>query len=226
LLFGYTTERTVDKAIAIMQNSTSAKARVLDRAEHLFNDRGYTGVSMRDIADSLAIRQASLYYHVPEGKEQLYVEVATRSLRRHQAGIDQIVAEIQEKRLDLRLLALADWFIGHAPLRLLSMLETDMASLSAEHAQLLTRLAYESLFVPIAKIFAEAQERGEIREIDPPQLAGYFLSLMDGISYSSTSGLVDTEMDVLAGNALDVLLNGLYDRGPAANSASSETHII
>jgi len=80
--------------------------------------------------------------------------------------------------------------------------------------------------VPIANIFAEAQERGEIRSLDPPQLAGYFLSLMDGISYSSTSGLVDTEMDILVGDALDVLLNGLYDRRPTDDSASSETDIV
>jgi AcrR family transcriptional regulator len=212
--------------MADMQNSTAAKVRVLDRAEHLFNDRGYTGVSMRDIADSLAMRQASLYYHVPEGKEQLYVEVATRSLRRHQAGINQAVAATKDRQLDQRLWALVGWFIGHAPLRLLSMLETDMASISSEHAQFLTKLAYESLFVPIANIFAEAQERGEIRSLDPPQLAGYFLSLMDGISYSSTSGLVDTEMDILVGDALDVLLNGLYDRRPTDDSASSETDIV
>jgi AcrR family transcriptional regulator len=204
-----------------MRDSNTAKDRVLNRAEQLFNDRGYTAVSMRDIADSLAMRQASLYYHIPEGKEQLYVEVAARGLRRHQAGISQAVAATQGKKLDLRLWALADWFIGHTPLRLLSMLETDIASLSNEHAQFLTRLAYESLFAPIAEVFAEAQERGEIRDLDPPQLAGYFLSLMDGISYSSTSGLVNTKMDILVGDAMDVLLNGLYKCEPAAGAADS-----
>ena len=193
-----------------MQVSTAAKERVFDRAEQLFNARGYTGVSMRDIADSLAMRQASLYYHVPEGKEQLYVEVATRNLQRHQAGIDEAVALTRGKTLDLRLWALACWFIDNAPLRLLSMLETDMSSLSLEHANLLKKLAYQALFVPIANLFAEAQERGEIREVDPAQLAGYFLSIIDGISYGSTSGLVDTKMDVLVGDALDILLNGLY----------------
>ena len=61
-------------------------------------------------------------------------------------------------------------------------------------------------------LFAEAQERNEIRDVDPAQLAGYFLSLMDGISYSSTSGFVDTAMDVLVRDAIDVLLNGLWEQ--------------
>jgi AcrR family transcriptional regulator len=213
LHINYTTERTVDKVIGSMQASTAAKKRVFDRAEQLFTARGYTGVSMRDIADSLAMRQASLYYHVPEGKEQLYVEVAARNLRRHQAGISEALGAKNGKNLDVRLLALADWFLDHMPLRLLSMLETDMASLSPEHAQFLTKMAHQALFEPIATVFAEAQEQGEIRDIDPAQLAAYFLSLIDGISYSSTSGLVDKDTDLLVGDALNVLLNGLYSRG-------------
>lgn len=189
--------------------STASRERVLNSAEQLFQERGYTAVSMRDIADSLAMRQASLYYHVPEGKEQLYVEAATRNLRRHQVGIGEAISATEGQELETRLWAVAHWFMNNAPLRLLSMLETDMAALSAEHADQLTRQAYRALFAPIAGLFAEAQQRGEIRAIAPAQLAGYFLSLMDGISYSSTSGITPTAMNVLIKDAIDILLVGL-----------------
>lgn len=222
LYINYTTERTVDKVIETMQASTAAKKRVFDRAEQLFTARGYTGVSMRDIADSLAMRQASLYYHVPEGKEQLYVEVTARNLRRHQAGISEAVCATKGQSLGARLWAVAGWFMNHMPLRLLSMLETDMPSLSPEHAQFLMKMAYQALFEPIASVFAEAQERGEIRDMEPAQLAGYFLSIIDGISYSSNSGFVDTDMDLLVGDALDVLLNGLYNRGLLTGTAETK----
>jgi hypothetical protein len=109
--------------------------------------------------------------------------------------------------------------MNNAPLRLLSMLETDMAALSAEHAEQLTRQAYRALFAPIAGLFAEAQQRGEIRAIDPAQLAGYFLSLMDGISYSSTSGITTTAMDVLVKDAIDILLVGLQQGTPGSGRA-------
>ncbi len=184
----------------------------MNSAEQLFSTKGYSAVSMRDIAGSLAMRQASLYYHVPEGKEQLYVEVAMRNLRRHQDGIARVVAATRHVGLEVQLIAVATWFMDNAPLRLLSMLETDTAALSKEHARYLVEQAYQTLFVPIANLFAEAQKRGEIRAIDPAQLAGYFLSLMDGISYCSTSGFANTGPDALTRDALDILLNGLREQ--------------
>jgi AcrR family transcriptional regulator len=211
---GYTTERTVDKRaqtkMSGQDSTTTSRDRVLDTAEQLFNDRGYSAVSMRDIADSLAMRQASLYYHVPQGKEQLYMEVALRGLDRHEKGVAEAIASTAGSGLEARLLAVGGWFMHNAPLRLLSMLETDMSALSPEHAAYLTSQANQKLFVPLTALFAEAQDKDEIRDIDPAQLAGYFLSLMDGISYSSTSGIVNEATDVLIRDALDVLLNGLW----------------
>ena len=194
-----------------MQTSIASRERVLNSAENLFNARGYTAVSMRDIADSLAMRKASLYYYAPNGKEQLYIEVALRNLHRHRDGIIQAIAATKHSSLEVQLLAVSFWFMDNLPLRLFSMLETDTVALSREHAAHLIEQAYRSLFAPIATLFGEAQRRGEIRTRDPAQLAGYFLSLMDGISYSSTSGFADTAMDVLIRDALDILLNGLYE---------------
>lgn len=194
-----------------MKASTGSRERVLNSAEQLFHARGYTAVSMRDIADSLAMRQASLYYHVPEGKEQLYVEVAMRNLRRHQEGIGEAIASTKNRDVIIGLEAVADWFMNSTPLRLLSMLETDMVALSDENAKDLTRQAYLALFAPIAGLFAEAQKRGEIRTMDPEQLAGFFLSLMDSISYSHTSGKADAVVESSIRDALDIFLNGLRE---------------
>ena len=210
--------------MAIEVSQTDSRQRVLDRAERLFTARGYTAVSMRDIADSLAMRQASLYYHVPEGKEQLYIEVAMRNLQRHRQGISEAIAATVDKQLGERLAAVAHWFMDSAPLRLLSMLETDMAALSEEHAAYLTEQAYQALFAPIAALFAEAQERGEIRAISSMQLAGYFLALMDGISYSATSGMADKAMDVLMADALDILMNGLLRQDASEASTTNSKH--
>lgn len=106
-------------------------------AEQLFHERGYASVSMRDIADSLTMRQASLYYHVPQGKEQLYVEVTARNLQRHQAGIGKVLTASKDRGVDTRLAAVGDWFRSNTPLRLLSMLETDFSALSEKNARYL-----------------------------------------------------------------------------------------
>jgi AcrR family transcriptional regulator len=194
-----------------MQASTPSRERVLNKAEQLFYARGYSGVSMRDIADSLAMRQASLYYHVPQGKEQLYVEVAMRNLRRHQDGISKAIASCENRRIDMQLEALTDWFMKNLPLRLLSMLETDVTALSNKSARYLTEQVHLALFAPVAGLFTEAQNRGEIRVIDPKQLAGFFLLLMDGISYNHASGAAHTTIDGSIRDALDIFLNGLRE---------------
>lgn len=190
-----------------MQN-TKAREHVLNTAERLFHEHGYKAVSMRDIADALEIRQASLYYHVPNGKEQLFVEITERALKRHHQGLDEIISQA-EPDLEAQLLAASKWLADHAPLKLLSMLETDMPAISHENAQKLTYLAFQSFFTPIAKLFKQAIENGEVRSFDPNQLAGHFLSMMDGISYTTTAGHTPIPMSKLAEEMIDILLNGI-----------------
>jgi hypothetical protein len=97
----------------------------------------------------------------------------------------------------------------HAPIRLLSMLETDMPAISQEHSQKLTYMAYQSFFLPITKLFETAIEKGEVRPFDPIQLAGHFLSMMDGISYTATAGHTPVPMNKLSEQMIDILLNGV-----------------
>jgi AcrR family transcriptional regulator len=48
------------------------RTAVLENAKRLFAQRGYSGVSVRDIAKACGIRAASLYHHFPN-KERLYL---------------------------------------------------------------------------------------------------------------------------------------------------------
>lgn len=59
--------------------STTA-SRILDIAERLFAERGYAAVSVREIAGSVGVNQASLYNHFPS-KQALYEAVLERGLR-------------------------------------------------------------------------------------------------------------------------------------------------
>jgi len=194
-----------------MMSQNEARKRVLNTAEKIFHDRGYNGVSMRDIADALEMKQASLYYHVPEGKEQLFVEVTERGLLRHQKGLTEAINAV-EPTLEAQLQAAATWLKDHMPLKLSCMLEADIQALSSENSKKLTYLAYQSFFNPLNRLFQQAFERGEIREFLPDQLSGSFLSLMDGISYSTTTGHTTTPKEELAENMINIFLNGICPR--------------
>lgn len=56
------------------------KNLIVDVAEKLFSKFGYLGVSMSDIAKSLEMTKAALYYHFPS-KERLYMEVVDGAFR-------------------------------------------------------------------------------------------------------------------------------------------------
>lgn len=45
------------------------REEVLDISVSLFVDRGFAAISTRDIAEAVGIRQASIYYRFPSGKD-------------------------------------------------------------------------------------------------------------------------------------------------------------
>ncbi len=165
------------------QTQSDARQRVLDMAEELFMTRGYSAVTLRDIADALALKQASLYYHFPGGKEQLFTAVANRTFDRHRHGMEQAIAHAPAG-LRSRLQAVAEWFESQPPLNLMGMLHADMPALSVQQRTLLGERAYHAMFTPLRTLFAAAQMAGEIRQVHPDLLAGFFLTLMDSLHHA------------------------------------------
>lgn len=194
-----------------MQQTTNARDRVLDAAETLFLENGYKTVTMQDIADALDIRQASLYYHFPEGKEQLFVAVTERNFERHRAGL---TAAFEEAGSDLRaqMHAVGHWFSSQPPVHMLGMMHADMPALSDAHKEQLMDAAYRCIFAPIKQMFVSAQERGEIRDINVDLLTGSFLALIDGVSFAGESLSGAPSRPVMANVIVSLLLDGVRPR--------------
>lgn len=57
------------------------REEIIDVAAGLFVNRGFAATSTRDIAEAVGIRQASIYYHFPSGKEEILGELLQRSIR-------------------------------------------------------------------------------------------------------------------------------------------------
>ena len=189
------------------KDQSQARERLLEAAEALFHQRSYHGLSMQDIADELSMQKGSLYHHMPGGKEELFVEVTRRKLARHRDGLQQAITGAGEA-LRARLLAVANWMIAHAPLGLLPMMHSDLPALSEEHRLMLDREVYLFLWQPIVKLFREAVEREGLRRIDPNSLAGFFLSLMDGLTFAGHTGRTLYPMEIMAEQAVDLFLTG------------------
>jgi len=61
------------------KKSENLRIRLLDVAEELFAERGFFGVSVRDITDRAEVRNASINYHF-ESKEKLFMAVIDRRI--------------------------------------------------------------------------------------------------------------------------------------------------
>jgi AcrR family transcriptional regulator len=194
---------------------SDAKSRVLDAAEQLFHARGYKAITLRDIAGAVGLNHASLYHHVPGGKEMLFVEVMQRTFARHRAHLETAVHDAgPDLRAQLR--AAARWMLSQAPIDFMRMMLADMPALSPAAGTRLSRDAYTAFLQPLELAFTAAHARGEIRMISNPiTLAGAFLAIVQNahaapIRPEHTSQSRADMIDEL----IDVLLDGLHPHLP------------
>jgi AcrR family transcriptional regulator len=160
--------------------NNGTRARILDAAEELFATRGYAAVKLRDIASAVGLRHASLYYYVPGGKEQLYVEVMERTFVRHRVGLEQAIAQAGDD-LRAQMHAVAQWLVTQPPLDITRMQYADMPVLDPTHANQLMKLAYDSLRTPVVGAIDRGVKTGRIAVPDLDIAAMGLISLLQSV---------------------------------------------
>jgi AcrR family transcriptional regulator len=193
-----------------MPDISEARERVLNAAEKLFMERGYDAVKLKDIAQALGIKQASLYYHVPGGKQDLFVEVVTRSMDRHRAGMERAIAEAGDDWVQ-QLREAAAWLLSQPQMDLTRMIHMDMQALNPSLAHGLMDASYNAILRPVDIVFKQAARAGHLRELDYSLLSGAFLSLIQGV-HSVREEWTDRSKYDMADELIDVMVNGLRPR--------------
>jgi AcrR family transcriptional regulator len=197
-----------------------SRERVLETAERLFSRRGYSSVTLRDIAEELDMNHASLYYHFPGGKESLFLEVTERGIMRHGAALE---AAIEDSCCDIRtqLRSVAAWFLSRPPLDLIRMTESDMPVLKPEDAQRLMVLVHRQILFRLQEALRIADGEGQISCLDPGLVAGGLVGLIESIHSVPPFALRRSRED-MAGDLIDIVLRGLSYRGFAKNGSGEE----
>ncbi len=192
------------------ESNHEARDRVLEAAEQLFSRRGYNAVTLRDIAAEVGIRHTSLYHHFPGGKEELFIEVTERTLRHHRAGLSEAIAHAE---LDVRaqLHAASDWLLSQPPMDLVRLVYSDMPSIDPVQAQRLSKMALESMIIPIALLLEDAQSRGQIQHSNLGLIAGGLLGMIESMYSVPEQGIVQSRQ-AMARDLIDTMLNGLRPR--------------
>jgi AcrR family transcriptional regulator len=155
------------------------RRQILLAAKDLFLAKGYKGVSMKEIAEAVQVTSAALYYHFPEGKEELFTSmIQTVFVDEGVADIDQILATLPGFRE--RLIALTV-VLQSLPLneRFALLLRDAREYITApDHQQAILSLL-DQIRQQVLHLFQSARGAGEIRaDIPVPQLVGYYMGLL------------------------------------------------
>jgi AcrR family transcriptional regulator len=143
-------------------------------AERFFR-QGYEATTVREIADALDIRAASIYYHYPD-KQQILFELIDSTMTLLTDGVRRAVAA--EPRPSDQLVAVVVHHVALHALRPLeaTLGETELRSLTGERLDLAVahRDAYEAILLGVLQRGAAA---GELAAPDP-KLASYAVIAM------------------------------------------------
>lgn len=183
---------------------------LLDLAETAFGEKGYTGVSLRNLADMLGIKHTSIYYHVPGGKQSLYVAVMERTLWRYREGIENATLRVQGD-ISAKMHAIAKWLLSQPPFDYHRMRTGDLIHLTPEHQRSLMYLSFRSFQQPVRDMLLLARENGEIDVRNIDLAATMFLGQIQAL-HNVPFEYTQTNKEAVAIEIIDLLLNGWRKR--------------
>lgn len=182
------------------------RAEIVAKAESLFFSNGYKATSLQDIGDALAIKAASLYYHFPGGKEEIYLEVLRSRLEKYKAQLEEM--NRNSSNIEDFLRAFAYWFIAQPTMNMQLIAQMDMPHLSEKGKMVASGLVTSSIFAPLrAKI---EQSKEDIRNFDPLRLVGIYLALLNGMSFAVKQGY--TEPDSVVNDFIEMMMRGILNQ--------------
>ena len=190
--------------------SQDPRTRILDAADILFSTKGIDAVTLKDIARPLGLTHAALYYHFPGGKEELFIQVMERNIRRHGAGLDAALKS-EPASFRGRLRAAAAWLLSQPPMDLIRMAENDLKALDPGAARALSQLIYSLILLRLQREFAQAAEAGVICPCDPGLLAGGVFGMVESLHSVPVTEVGRPRLE-MENDLIDVILKGIEYR--------------
>src|SRR5690348_7361582 len=140
------------------QNSTAHK--IMATARQLFMQRGYSAVSINDIVRAADVTKPTLYYHFPEGKEELFVQMALELVATMAADMQRAVAGVAGT--EARLLALAQVLLYSSDGDTRMMRREMSEHLSPKHQRRIAAAFWQQVYQPIVAVMQEGIDADDL----------------------------------------------------------------
>lgn len=168
----------------------------------LLHELGYQGVSMDAVAAASGVRKATLYYHFPQGKAELVLEIADRAIARDAQGIAEAIAAHSKTRS--RLIAIATFLFAES-VQTGTVLRDAMRFMESGHQERVYSAFHQHHYTQIRGVWETGVSAGELRAHDTERSAWAFLDLV-----SEMGGGGELPRDAaLAAWIVDLMIDGL-----------------
>jgi AcrR family transcriptional regulator len=191
---------------AVREPKRGTLERLFDTAAMLFREKGYAATTTRELAATLGIQQASLYYHIAS-KEDLFYQLCVSSLKQLHSDVQSAVNEVHDPlgRIYTLIRAHLRMLLVHQCRHVIML--TELRALSNRHHEevLALRKKYADL---VRSVLEEAQAARVVRTDIPSKYL--YLALLNVLNWVVLWFRRDQELpaDRLAGIFTPIFLNG------------------
>jgi len=190
------------------------RQQILEAARQLFLARGYKGVSMKDVAEAVQVTSAALYYHFPNGKQDIFFSIIQTMLEEWTRGALLATESAQGLRERLDALTL---YLFTLPLDRFALLARDIHenALDQGKKRMFALQIRDTLSQQVIGIFQQAIDAGEItRDIPATVLADMYEGMnISVLRAKHMAGADSLESRQLAAMIVSVLLDGISITG-------------
>lgn len=184
----------------------SRKDEIVKVAATLFRKRGYSAITMRDIASEMDIKAASLYNHI-SGKQEILADIILEVAQEFTTGMNQVISKQSStlKKLENLIELHIEITLNHS--EALASLNNDWMHLEGDNLNAFIKMRdeYEDNFRELIKTGIEVNE---IRSAHPEVILFSILSTLRTLHlWYEKRGKLD--VNVLKKDMVSVLLKGI-----------------
>jgi len=212
-------ESTQAKKTSIpITSHSSSEVAIINAALQLFSERGFDGVSMRQVAEMAGVSKANIYHHF-ESKQALYIAVLRSSVTETHKILEPLAdsTESFESRLKRFMTAHLSQIFKHSMNSRLILREA-MDQDEGQAKTMADKVVGENFRLLIA-LLREAQTAGVIKpETDPVLCATllvgsnvFFFQAQNVMKHISEVTFVD-DLEVYSNGIVDMVLNGILEQ--------------
>ena len=184
----------------------SRKAEIIKIAASLFKEKGYRAVSMRDIAQAMEMKAASLYNHI-SGKQEILATLILTVAKEFTKAMEQVTAENSSSVMKIQKIIEIHIDITVTYSEHIATLNNDWMHLEGEALQQVIKMRedYEENF---RSIINQGISEGEIKEKHPEVILFSILSTLRTLYlWNEKRGKMD--VNILKKDMVSVLISGI-----------------